>query len=575
MTRTRSLSLSSFSVSCFTCLWVLAGCSSSNFVVADNDTGVPADTAEDSVAPVDTSDTAETATVALEIDPANAIVYIDTAAGEPFTPAKLTYKATLHQSDGSTKDVSGTAKFAIDDGTLGTFAGPNFTSTASLPGGKLAASTVVRVTEAKNNAAGSLTVVQIRKTGDKKDFFFVVPYAADPDPKRDVLKFGTNIKQVDVAVVMDTTGSMGGSITNLKTNLSTTLFPNLVKAIPSMGMAVVYHDDYPVTPYGSAGCDTVVSVLQVITSDLTKAQDAANKLTTHCGYDGPEAQIPAMWHVLTGESLTWSGGSVPKHTPAAGTTGGVDFRPGSLPVVVEITDVDWHGEGHTPYTGFPTPVPPDMPQLKKAFKDNNAKFVDVTNGAFTAPEDQANELSDATSSNIPPSAFAGACGSGQCCTGMSGVARAPTGPSGSCRLNFLHNSGAGVSDSIVKAIQALAVGTFFDVTARYSNDPTNPDGVDATQFIKALRAMDEGDSANGCGPAKAKDTDADGVNDTFVGVKVGTPVCFEVLPKMNTAVKPKGTAQFFNAFIDVLGMPGSIKLDRRTVVFLVPPKYGT
>ena len=40
---------------------------------------------------------------------------------------------------------------------------------------------------------------------------------------------------------------------------------------------------------------------------------------------------------------------------------------------------------------------------------------------------------------------------------------------------------------------------------------------------------------------------------------------------MNTTVKPKDSAQFFNAFIDVLGMPGSIKLDRRTVLFLVPP----
>ena len=53
---------------------------------------------------------------------------------------------------------------------------------------------------------------------------------------------------------------------------------------------------------------------------------------------------------------------------------------------------------------------------------------------------------------------------------------------------------------------------------------------------------------------------------------VGTPVCFEVVPQMNTTVKPKSNAQFFNAFIDVLGMPGSVKLDRRTVLFLVPPR---
>jgi len=311
--------------------------------------------------------------------------------------------------------------------------------------------------------------------------------------------------------------------------------------------------------------------VQTVTTDLTKAQAAASKLSLHCGSDGPESQIPAMYHVLTGEKLAWPTGSVAAHTPVAGTFGGVDFRPGSLSVVVEITDVDWHGTGHTPYSF----TAPDMPELKKAFNDHNAKFVDITNGAWTASEEQANELSDATKSNIATSAFGTSCAVGQCCTGMSGAARAATGPGGSCRLNFLHNNGAGVSDSIVTAIQALAVGSFFDVKAAYSNDPANPDSVDATQFIKALRAMKEGDTANGCGPSPAKDTDADGVDDTFTAVKVGTPVCFEIIPKRNDTVKPKPSAQFFNAFVDVLGMPGAVKLDRRTIVFLVPPKFGT
>jgi len=44
---------------------------------------------------------------------------------------------------------------------------------------------------------------------------------------------------------------------------------------------------------------------------------------------------------------------------------------------------------------------------------------------------------------------------------------------------------------------------------------------------------------------------------------------------MNTTVPPKPQAQFFNAFIDVLGMPGSVKLDHRVVLFLVPPKDPT
>jgi len=554
------------------CLSLMAlGCGSTNF--DDNtpplgDTGPAGDTGFNADVSLDGGD-GGIAFAGLELDPANSIIYIDTTT-TPVTKGTQAYKAILHNDDGTSKDVTATATFTVDDPALGTFAGPLFTTVDNLPGGKLGASTVVHVTEGTKSGAGNLTIVQIRKTGDKKDFFFVVPYMGPPDPSRDVLKFSTTIKQVDVGIVMDCTGSMGGSLTNLKTNVSTTLFPNLVKAIPSVGMAVIYHDDYPYGSYGSPKCgattppgDLPVGILQVVTTDLTKAQAGANALALHCGADGPESQIPAMYHTLTGDQLDWPGGSVAKHTPAAGTFGGVDFRPGSLPVVVEITDVDWHGTGHTPYS-FKAP---DMPELKKAFNDNNARFVDVTNGAWSASEVQADELSDATKSNIPPAAFGGTC-----TTGISGAARPATGPGGTCRLNFLHNNGAGVSDSIVKAIQAISVGTVFDVTAKPSNDPTNPGGVDATQFIKALRAMEEGDAANGCPAGTAKDTDGDTVNDTFTAVKVGTPVCFEVLPKMNTTVPPTGVAQFFNAFIDVLGMPGAIKLDRRVVVFLVPPK---
>ena len=40
----------------------------------------------------------------------------------------------------------------------------------------------------------------------------------------------------------------------------------------------------------------------------------------------------------------------------------------------------------------------------------------------------------------------------------------------------------------------------------------------------------------------------------------------------NETVKPaKDRPQFFKAFIDVVGMPGAVKLEQRDVLFLVPP----
>jgi hypothetical protein len=346
-------------------------------------------------------------------------------------------------------------------------------------------------------------------------------------------------------------------------------------------MAVVDHKDYPIDDfpfgshwYGDTG-DWPVKVWQTMTPTVSLVNTAVGKYVASGGNDGPESQIPAMQHALTGEAISWPAGgtfptswpagSVPAHTAPAGRWGGVDFRDGAVAVIVLITDVDWHGEGHDPYY-FASPT---MASLKAAFVAKKAKFVNITSG----PEAQANELSDASGSNVPVGSFGvvAGCTATQCCTNVNGVGRAALGPGGSCRLNFLHNNGNGVSTGVAKAIEAISVGSTFDVTARPSNDPANADGVDATKFMKALRAKDEGDPAQGCPAWPAKDTNGDGVKDTFVAVKVGTPVCFEILPQQNDTVPPKTSVQFFNAFIDVIGLPGNVALDKRTVKFLVPP----
>jgi hypothetical protein len=492
----------------------------------------------------------------LTIDPKNVTVVIDTAT-DPATPGSVTYKVL----SGGT-DVSADATFALETAELGTFAGATFTSADTLPGDVLGVSTTVQVTTPSGVGEGRLTVVKLRKNGTQRDFFFVVPYQQAPTPDKDTLEFSTALKQVDVAFAMDTTGSMTDSITNLRNALSGTLLSELQSAIPDVGLAIVDYRDYPYSTYGTPG-DWPVKIHQKITTSLALAQLAVTNYVAAGGGDGPEGQIPAMYHVLTGEALTWPTGSVPVVTPAPGYWGAVDFRPGGVPVVVNITDAPWHGEGSMSYNfGAPT-----LAMLKAAFQDANAFFVDVTSG----PEAQAEALSDATGSNVPPAAFGGACGVGKCCTGPGGAARSPTGPGGSCRLNFQHAGGSGVSTGIVTAIKAISVGATYDVTAVPSNDPSNPDGVDATKFIRALRAMGEGAPAAGCPGGPTKDSDGDGVDDTFLSVTVGTKVCFEVLPAVNTIVPAKDVPQFYNVLIDVIGVQGSVQLDSRKVLFLVPP----
>lgn len=481
------------------------------------------------------------------LEPKNATVIIDSATN-PATPGSLAYKVLR-----SGKDLTSTATFTMKDASLGAFTGANFKSIASLPAGVMGKSTIVSATTAEGSALGTLTVVQLRKTGAQRDFFFVVPYGEDPDPKSDVLKFSTNIKQADVVFSMDTTGSMSGSINNLKSALQGTLLAQLQAAIPNVGLGVVDFRDF--------GDAWVVKVNQKVTTTLSLAQAGVAPMAAGGGGDTPEASVAAMEYILTGKA---NGGQIPAYTPTApGAFGAVDFRPGSVPIVVNITDATWHDP-----SGNAT-----MATLTAAFNAKNARFVHVMNDN-AGGEAQANTLSDATASNVPPAAFGtvAGCAAGQCCTGVNGAGRAPSGPGGTCRLNFLSSGGNGVSGGIVKAIEAIAVGTTFDVKAVAANDPTNKGGVDATKFIKALRAMDEGNPANGCPAAAAKDSDGDGIKDTFTAVKAGTPVCFEVIPNKNTIVPPDVDPQFFNAFVNVIGVQGNLPLDKRSVLFLVPPK---
>lgn len=518
---------------------VLAGCSGEVYTAGGDGGG------SGGGGPKDGGTASSDGPIRLVVTPSNQTIFIDTSKKN--TPAKLTYKALL-----GSHDVSSTARFAITPSTLGTFSGPTFSSVLDLPGGARGATGTVKAVANGQSGRAKLTIVELRKTPDakgKRDFYFVVPYKKPPTPKRDVLEFSTDIQKVDVAFVMDTTASMSGEISNLTTQLATTIIPGL-SSIPSVGFSVVDFRDWTDA--------WTVMVRQVVTTSIAKSTAAVQAMSAHGGGDGPEAQLAAMHYTLTGQANR----TIPSHTPGPGTTGGVDFRKGAVPVLVLITDASWHDP-----SGIAT-----MANVIAAFKSASARFVSILTGSGAGP--QPVQLSDATKSDLPASAFGGTCGAKMCCTGPGGAGVPPSGPGSSCRLNFLASSnGSGVSSSIVSAIKAISVGSSYDISARLSNDSSNAGGVDATKFIQAVRAMDKGDKANGCGPHAAKDTDNDGVKDTFVSVTVGTPVCFEVIPKANTTVEPKEAAQFFNAYINMIGNPGNVDLgDKRTIVFLVPPK---
>src|SRR4051794_16281681 len=104
------------------------------------------------------------ATQNLTLEPKNVTVIIDSAT-KPATPGSAAFKVSKGGAD-----VTAGATFTLKDGSLGTFNGATFTSVGSLPAGVLGKSTTVQVQTKEGQALGTLTVVQLRKTGDQRDF---------------------------------------------------------------------------------------------------------------------------------------------------------------------------------------------------------------------------------------------------------------------------------------------------------------------------------------------------------------------------------------------------------------------
>ncbi len=156
------------------------------------------------------------------------------------------------------------------------------------------------------------------------------------------------IRTADIYFLMDTTGSMGGELTRLRTDLTSgTFLPGcsggIIGAIrctiPDAFFGVGFHDDYNYGGYGSPG-DLVYRNTQDITGTLSLAQSAVNALVIHGGNDGPESQIPALWAIATGGGLGTYASA--RTTCPAGTFGYPCFRAGTIPIVIHITDAPYH-----------------------------------------------------------------------------------------------------------------------------------------------------------------------------------------------------------------------------------------
>ncbi|MBX3246924.1 MAG: VWA domain-containing protein [Myxococcales bacterium] len=378
------------------------------------------------------------------------------------------------------------------------------------------------------------------------DFFVVLPYFGARDLRR--LDFGTNITRADLYFLIDTTGSMGGPIDNVRSSL-TTIAARIAERIDDVQLGVGRFDDFPFggggfgSGYGSAG-DVPYENMQNITASIPEVQAALGRLSAAGGADGPESQVAALFHTATGLGETYRHSSSthtipPRNCPAipddpAPRIGYPCFRAGALPIIVMVTDVEMHDGpgGSNAYSGI-SPPPPSFDVAMAALNSIGARFVGIAvNGGGRADMEEA--------------------------------ARRTGTVDGSSRPVVLDASGGTVSEGIIDAIGTLVGGVVQDVSTRTENVPVNPGDTDARGFIKRITPVGSiREGIPGAGISGFDET-------TFFQVIPGTIVTFEVDFYNDFRVPETEAAEIHRARIIVVGN-GVADLDARQVYIIVPP----
>ena len=530
---------------------------------------------------------------ALTVTPTNPIVQVDLNM-----PATQDFAVAGSYMDGTTDDLTAQVAWDVMNPAVGAMSG----ATLQIPAFAAAGAQVSLITASFGGLTGQaqITVVAYRSSGPTQDFFFILPYQDGAGAQTKPLDFGTKIPALDVFFLMDTTGSMAGEISNLQGALTGTVVPGIQAAVTNSAFGVGALEDFPLSPNGNpagSGCgdgtaDQPFKLRTAITTTISSVQAGVASLSTAggqpigCGNDWPEGGIEAVYQVATGNGLT---GPAPTNVPANHTgIGGVGFRPGTMPIVVDISDANSHGLGETgacltdaeAYSGAVAAVAHSRQQAKDALKGICGRFVGIaavqtTLPATCSPQGYMTDLAASSGARVPPAAWnvgtrPAGCAANQCCTGINGAGQAPD-ASNMCPLVFdVAPAGTGVGSNIATGISLLARFATFDVPTDKQGVATdiagNPLPVPHTtaDFIKMVTPV-----SFMVPPAPPVVPNPTFDATTFYNVTPGTKVDFTV-KAFNDFVMQTAAPQIFSAKIRVLA-GGCTALDERNVLILVPP----
>jgi len=408
----------------------------------------------------------------------------------------------------------------------------------------------------------------------EEDFLVVLPFGGDRVTRE--LEFGTTIRQADIFFLTDTTGSMSGSINNVKAGVLE-IIDEVNRQIPDAWFGGGQFDDFPMSGPGSgAAAPFILAIGMRPPPEKDAVQEAFNNIERPFGNDGPESHTEALYQLFTGTGGTWTNGSSTYSMPAyadrclEGGFGAACFRSLALQVVIMFTDICSHrappGETCGGYRDI-TPGPASWNQAIFEMNKVGAKYIGVN-----ARGDECEENPDPA----PPGTSS--------CFYLVNTAEATSSIDINREARVYNLPNASSNDQFVltltEAIDRVTSRVPFDVDTTVRDDPSDPELVDARDFIKERRPACEYNRILDGGelpevlcwtpPEDLAPEDAVAFidNSTFFDIIPGTQVFFDITFQ-NTTFRPADTAKVFIAFIDVRG-DGSAVLDTRQVIIVVP-----
>ena len=108
---------------------------------------------------------------------------------------------------------------------------------------------------------------------------------------------------VDVAFLIDTTCSMGSTISAVATEFSTIVsrLESEIEGSIEVQYGFATYDDYAYGSMGSSSCgDRPFNLVHQVTSDSATVKSLIEATPMHCGADGPESTMEALYQGLTG-----------------------------------------------------------------------------------------------------------------------------------------------------------------------------------------------------------------------------------------------------------------------------------